>query len=76
MVEKPAAWDLDIVRRPKDAEGWATRAIRWTVERLFAWRSWRRCRRLITNQEKSTLSPESFITLAMIQLMARRLQPS
>jgi putative transposase len=73
-VETNAAWDLEIVRRPKEAEGWVTLPIRWTVERTFAWLG--RCRRLIKDHEKSTLSSESFIKLAMIQLMAHRLEPS
>ena len=73
-VETNAAWDLEIVRRPKDAEGWVTLPIRWTVERTFAWLI--RCRRLIKDHEKSALSSESFIKLAMIQLMVHRLQSS
>jgi len=73
-VETNAAWELEIVRRPKDAEGWVLLPIRWTVERTFAWLG--RCRRLIKDHEKSTLSSESFIKLAMIQLMTHRLRPS
>ena len=73
-VEEHAAWALEIVRRPKDAEGWVTLPIRWTVERTFAWLG--RCRRLIKDHEKSTLSSESMVKLAMIPLMAHRLQPS
>ena len=73
-VETNASWDLEIVRRPKDAEGWVLLPIRWTVERTFAWLG--RCRRLIKDHEKSTLSSESFIKLAMIQLMSHRLRPS
>jgi transposase len=48
--------------------------IRWTVERTFAWPG--RCRRLSEDREKSVLSSESFIKLAMIQLMLHRLEPS
>jgi len=48
--------------------------IRWTVERTFAWLG--RCRRLSKDREKSVLSSESFIKLAMIQLMLHRLEPS
>src|SRR4051795_2911734 len=66
-VEANADWDLTIVRRPKDAEGWVKLPIRWTVERTFAWLG--RCRRLSKDREKSVLSSESFIKLAMIQLM-------
>jgi putative transposase len=73
-VEANATWDLEIVRRPKDAEGWVTLPIRWTVEPTFAWLG--RCRRLTVDREKSVLSSESFIKLAMIQLMVHRLKPS
>src|SRR5881227_1981108 len=73
-VEANADWDLTIVRRPKDAEGWVKLPIRWTVERTFAWLG--RCRRLSKDREKSVLSSESFIKLAMIQLMLNRLKPS
>src|SRR4051795_9229259 len=73
-VEANADWDLSIVRRPKDAEGWVKLPIRWTVERTFAWLG--RCRRLSKDREKSVLSSESFIKLAMIQLMLKRLEPS
>ena len=72
-VEENAAWDLTIVRRPKDAEGWVKLPIRWTVERTFAWLG--KCRRLSKDREKSVLSSESFIKLAMIQLMLHRLRP-
>lgn len=73
-VEANARWDLTIVRRPKDAEGWVLLPIRWTVERTFAWLG--RCRRLSKDREKSVLSSESFVKLAMIQLMLKRLKPS
>jgi putative transposase len=73
-VDANVDWELSIVRRPAGAEGWVTLPIRWTVERTFAWLV--RCRRLIKDHEKSTLSPESYIKLAMIQMMAHRLRPS
>jgi transposase len=73
-VESNARWGLEIVRRPAGSKGWVKLPIRWTVERTFAWLS--RCRRLIKDHEKSSLSSESFIKLAMIQLMAHRLEPS
>jgi len=64
-VEANAAWDLSIVRRPEGSEGWVKLPIRWTVERTFAWLG--KCRRLSKDREKSVLSSESFIKLAMIQ---------
>jgi transposase len=73
-VEANADWDLTIVRRPKDAEGWVKLPIRWTVERTFAWLG--RCRRLSKDREKSVLSSESFVKLAMIHMMLKRLEPS
>src|SRR5438270_2423015 len=73
-VEKHAAWELVIVRRPKGSDGWVKLPIRWTVERTFAWLV--QCRRLSKDREKSVLSSESFIKLAMIQLMLHRLEPS
>ncbi len=73
-VDANVDWGLSIVRRPEGAEGWVRLPIRWTVERTFAWLV--RCRRLITVHERSTLSPESYITPAMIQMMTHRLRPS
>jgi putative transposase len=43
------------------------------VERTFAWLG--RCRRLSKDREKSVLSSESFVKLAMIHLMLNRLEP-
>jgi len=73
-VEENVAWDLSIVRRPEGQRGWVKLPIRWTVERTFAWLG--NCRRLSKDREKSVLSSESFIKLAMIQLMFHRLRPS
>src|SRR3954469_15672842 len=73
-VAAHAKWALEIVRRPEGKRGWVKLPIRWTVERTFAWLG--RCRRLSKDREKSVLSSESFIKLAMIQLMFHRLRPS
>jgi len=73
-VDEHAKWDLIIVRRPEGSQGWVKLPIRWTVERTFAWLG--RCRRLTKDREKSVLSSESFVKLAMIQLMLHRLEPS
>jgi hypothetical protein len=55
---------------PEGKRGWVRQPIRWTVEQTFAWLG--RCRRLSKDREKSMLSSESFIKLAMIH----RLEPS
>jgi transposase len=73
-VEFNAKWKLEIVRRPEGSKGWVLLPIRWTVERTFAWLG--RCRRLSKDRERSVESSESFIKLAMIQLMLNRLAPS
>jgi putative transposase len=66
-------YNLQIVRRPKEAKGWVVLPIRWTVERTFAWLN--KCRRLSVDREKSTRSAKSMIHLAMIHLMLNRLYP-
>ena len=73
-VDEHAQWSLEIVRRPAGKKGWVKLPIRWTVERTFAWLG--HCRRLSKDREKSVSSSESFIKLAMIQLMLHRLRPS
>jgi putative transposase len=72
-VAENARWELVIVRRPEGAEGWVRLPIRWTVERTFAWLG--KCRRLSMDREKTVLSSEAFIKLAMIHLMLNRLHP-
>jgi putative transposase len=72
-VENNASWELDIVRRPDGKNGWVKLPIRWTVERTFAWLG--KCRRLSKDREKSVMSSEAFVKLAMIHLMLNRLQP-
>jgi putative transposase len=73
-VEGNASWKLNIVRRPEGAEGWVKLPIRWTVERTFAWLG--KCRRLSKDRERSVLSSEAMIKLAMIHLMLNRLHPT
>ncbi|HWG46496.1 MAG TPA: IS5 family transposase [Gemmataceae bacterium] len=72
-VEDNARWDLVIVRRPDGSKGWVKLPIRWTVERTFAWLG--KCRRLTKDREKSVMSSEAFVKLAMIHLMLNRLEP-
>jgi putative transposase len=72
-VKENGGYGLEIVRRPEDAEGWITLPKRWMVERTFAWLI--KCRRLNLDREKTTLSSEAMIRLAMIHLMLHRLMP-
>jgi putative transposase len=72
-VEENESWKLNIVRRPDGAVGWVKLPIRWTVERTFAWLG--KCRRLSKDRERSVMSSEAFVKLAMIHLMLNRLEP-
>jgi putative transposase len=63
---------LEIVKRPKGKKGWVQLAKRWIVERTFAWLS--RKRRLSRDYERSLLVSETWIRIAMIQHMVRRLE--
>jgi putative transposase len=66
-------YNLEIVSRPKDTEGWVKLPIRWMVERTFAWLT--KCRRLTVDREKTSRSAVAMIRLAMIHLMVHRLSP-
>jgi putative transposase len=72
-VEKHARWELVIVSRPEGSEGWVKLPLRWTVERTVAWLG--KCRRLSKDRERTVLSSEAFIKLAMSHLMLNRLEP-
>jgi putative transposase len=72
-VKENGGYCLEIVRRPEDSEGWITLPKRWMVERTFA--RLIKCRRLNLDREKTTLSSEAMIRLAMIHLMLHRLRP-
>src|SRR5919107_2478490 len=76
--EKLAGWckeqgelDLEIVERSADTEGFAVLPHRWIVERTLGWRMGNR--RLSKDYERRVQSSESFMEVAMIQLILRRL---
>jgi len=73
-MEEYAHYELEIVRRPEGAKGFVLLPKRWVVERTFAWLG--RCRRLSVDRERTTLSCEAMIHLAMIHLMLNRLCPT
>lgn len=69
-----AGWLLEIVKRSDDTAGFVVLPKRWIVERTLAWLS--RYRRLAKDYEETCESSETWIRIAMIQLMARRLATS
>lgn len=72
-VEDNANWRLVIMWRPEGKKVGVKLPLRWTVERTFAWLG--KCRRLSKDRERSVLSAEAFVKLAMIHLMLNRLEP-
>lgn len=64
-------WKLEVVERNADTEGFAVLPHRWIVERTLSWL--RRNRRLSKDYERNVQSSETFIEVAMIRLILRRL---
>ena len=73
-LEKIGCWTMEIVKRSDKAKGFEVIPRRWVVERTFAWLG--RCRRLAKNWEKSILSAESWLLIAHIKMVTRRLARS
>jgi putative transposase len=72
--QKNLSWELEVVRRPKDAKGFVLLPKRWVVERTFSW--FGRWRRLSRDYEHRTESSEAMIHVASIGRMLRRLAPA
>ena len=70
-VDDNVNYQLQIVRRPKDVEGFVHLPQRWVVERTFSWLG--RSRRLSKDCEKRTDTSAAMVKIAMIHLMVRRL---
>lgn len=64
-------WTLQIVRRSDRAKGFEVLPRRWVVERTLAWLN--RNRRLAKDFETAVTTAESWLYIASIQIMVRRL---
>jgi putative transposase len=64
-------WELEIVGRSADTEGFTILLHRWIVERTLGWLM--RNRRLSKDYERMVQNSETFIEVAMIRLILRRL---
>ena len=64
-------WTLEIVRRDEQATGFHVLPRRWVVERTLAWLN--RNRRLAKDFEASIESALSWLMVASVKLLARRL---
>lgn len=69
--EEEGRWELEVVERNREAQGFKVLPKRWIVERTFSWLI--RNRRLSKDYERMVQSSETFIEVAMIRLMVRRL---
>jgi transposase len=70
-LKKIGCWTMEIVKRSDKAKGFEVIPRRWVVERTFAWLG--RCRRLAKDWEKTILSAESWLLIAHIKLVTRRI---
>ena len=64
-------WIVQVVLRPEQTKGFVLLKKRWVVERTFGWLMG--CRRLVRDYELLPQTSETFIYLAMIRMMVRRL---
>lgn len=64
-------WIVQVVLRPQQTKGFVLLKKRWVVERTFGWLMG--CRRLVRDYELLPETSETFIYLAMIRIMVRRL---
>lgn len=64
-------WVVRIVLRPQKQTGFVLISKRWVVERTFGWLSW--CRRLNRDHDCLPANSETWIYIAMIRIVVRRL---
>jgi len=70
-VKSVYGYDLEIVVKPKEQQGFCVQPRRWVVERTFSWLG--KCRRLSKDYEQCPSTERTFIHIAMTGLMLRRL---
>jgi putative transposase len=69
--EEEGGWQLEVVERNREAQGFKILPKRWIVERTFSWLI--RNRRLSKDYERRAQTSETLIEVAMIRLILRRL---
>jgi putative transposase len=70
-LKEQGGWELEIVERDREAEGFEVLPRRWIVERTLGWLM--RNRRLSKDYERKVHTSEAFIEVALIRLILRRL---
>jgi putative transposase len=71
-LEKKFGWELEVVSRPAEAEGFVPLPKRWIVERTFAWLG--RHRRHAKDYERNTDSSKAMIYIAATERMLKCLE--
>jgi putative transposase len=74
LRSQAVSYTIRVVMKAEGTPGFVPVKIRWVVERAIAWLG--RCRRLSKDYEYNTSSSETWIKIAAIQQMARRLRPN
>ena len=70
-LQSLAEWTVEIVKRSDAARGFVLLPRRWVVERTFAWLN--RNRRLAEDVEATIESAQTWLYIASVKLMKRRL---
>ena len=70
-LAKFGSWSIEIVKRTADAVGFEVLPRRWVVERTLAWLN--RNRRLAKDFEASIASAQTWVYVASLQLLIRRM---
>ena len=70
-LTKIGKWQIEIIKRSDRVKGFVVLPRRWVVERTFAWLN--RNRRLAKDFENSIASATTWLFMASVQLLARRI---
>lgn len=73
-IQENFGWEIEVVERQPGSKGFQIIPKRWVVERTFAWLG--RNRRLSKEYDFLPQTSETWIYIAMIALLVRRLSPS
>ncbi len=73
-VKEECAWELEIVKKPAEQKGFEVLPKRWIGERTFAWQCG--SRRLTIDYEQNINHSHSWLLLAQIKLMLKKLAPN
>ena len=71
VKERKAKLKIEVVKRSDDVKGFKVLPRRWVVERTFGWLM--RHRRLVRDYERTDISAEAWVYIAMIRIQLRRL---